>query len=307
MNKHPDDYVFGIDKEIQDKMKAKFDPAKQENAASWIAEVTGEEMPSTQDEFHEWLKDGQVLCRLVNKINKNHENYKKEFRIKKINKNKMPFKQRENICNYIECCKKMGMKDGDCFVSQDLFEGSNLVAVIDQIYSLGAVSANVKGYEGPKFGIKFSKENKREFSEETLQKGRTFVPLQNAGSIAVEKSKGTDNIVQYAKAGTELGISVGGISQQNAGSIAVDKGQGTDHIVKYGLVGQDMGKSVGGVSQQNAGSIAVEKGRGTDHIVSYGKVGQEMGKSVGGVSQQNAGSIETSKDKKIDSVSRALN
>merc|ERR1712165_131328 len=118
-----------------------------------------------------------------------------------------------------------------------------------------------------------------------------------------------DKIVMYAKAGTELGKSKGGISQQNAGSIAVDKGKGTDHIVKYGLVGQDMGESVdmGGVSQQNAGSIAIEKEKGTDHIVRYGKVGQELGESVGGTSQQNEGSVERSKGKKLDNVSRALN
>jgi hypothetical protein len=306
MNKHPDDYVFGLDKDVQDKMKAKFDPHKQQLAKCWIEEVTGEKcepVSASDDGFMRWLKDGIILCKLVNKINKNESDYKKKWKTK-YSKSKMPFTQRENICNYIETCKKMGMKDIDCFVSQDLYDGDNPVKVVGQINGLGALAKEVKSYDGPQFGVKISKENKRVFDAETIRKGKCFVPLQNAGSIAVEKEKGTDAIVQYAKAGTDLGKSVGGVSQQNSGSIAVDKGKGTDHIVKYGIVGQEMGKSVGGVSQQNAGSIAVDKGKGTDHIVQYGKVGQEMGQSVGGVSQQNAGSIQVEKEKGTDHIVR---
>jgi len=296
MNKHPDDYVFGLDKDVQDKMRAKFDPERQDACQAWIEEVTGEEMG--EDSFQEWLKSGVVLCKLINKIKKKS--------VRKINKNKMAFKQMENIQNYNNACKKIGMRDGDCFVSQDLYEGDNLVAVIDQIYALGALSRKVDGFEGPFFGVKFADENKREFTEEQLQAAKKIVPLQNAGSIQVEKSKGTDKIVMYGKAGADLGKSVGGISQQNAGSIEVDKGKGTDHIVKYGLVGQDMGESVdkSGISQQNAGSIAIEKEKGTDHIVKYGKVGQELGASTGGVSQQNAGSIAVEKEKGTDHIVR---
>merc|ERR1712226_253078 len=242
-------------------MRAKFDPERQDACQAWIEEVTGLEMGD--ESFHEWLKSGVVLCRLVNKIKKKS--------VRKINKGKMAFKQRENISNYNNACKALGLRDGDCFVSQDLYEGDNLVAVIDQIYALGAKSRDTPGFEGPFFGVKFSTENKREFTKEQLDAAKKVVPLQNAGSIQVEKSKGTDKIVMYGKAGA------------------------------------DLGKSVGGISQQNAGSIQVEKEKGTDHIVKYGKVGQELGESTGGVSQQNEGSLTTGKEKKLDSVSRALN
>jgi len=148
MNKHPDDYVFGLDKDVQDKMRAKFDPERQDACQAWIEEVTGEEMGDTS--FQEWLKSGVVLCILINKIKKKS--------VKKINKNKMAFKQMENIQNYNNACKKIGMRDGDCFVSQDLYEGDNLVAVIDQIYAIGALSRKVDGFEGPYFGVKFADE-----------------------------------------------------------------------------------------------------------------------------------------------------
>jgi len=334
MNKHKDGYVFGMDKEIQNKMMAKFDPEKQKAARNWIEQVIGEDMD--KDNLQLWLKDGTILCKLVNTI-------VKKKKVKKVHKaGSMAFMQRENIVSYIKCCKANGMDDGDCFVTKDLFEGDNMVSVIDQIFSLGSLAQKV-GYDGPRLGVKHSEENKREFTEEQIMKGKTIVPLQNAGSIAVEKSKGTDHIVQYGLCGAdmgkasseatqqsmgsievakgsrtdhivkygivgqEMGQSVGGTSQQNSGSIAIAKSKGTDNIVKYGKVGQEMGLSCGGTSQQNSGSIAIQKSKGTDNIVKYGKVGQEMGVSCGGVSQQNEGSLTTTKDKKLDSVSRALN
>jgi hypothetical protein len=323
MNKHPDDYVFGIDKNIQNRMKAKFDPERQAQAQAWLEKVTEEDLDKYNEDtppknprssFHRALYDGRLLCKALNTITKDmpgkklSKSGKPKKIIPKISESKMPFQQRENLTKYINACKSLGMAETDCFVSQDLYEGDNIVAVIDQIFALGMLSRQKKiNWQGPKFGVKKSDENKREFSAETLAKGKAFVPLQNSGSIAVEKSKGTDHIVMYGKAGTELGQSEGGISQQNAGSIAVEKSKGTDHIVKYGIVGQEQGKSVGGISQQNAGSIAVEKEKGTDHIVRYGVVGQEMGESVGGISQQNEGSLSTSKEKKLDNISRALN
>jgi len=334
MNKHKDGYVFGMDKEIQNKMQAKFDPEKEVGARRWIEEVLETKMD--QETLQLWLKDGTILCQLVNKI-------AKKKKVKKIHKSgSMAFKEMENIQNYIKCCKRNGMNDGDCFVTKDLYENDNMVSVIDQIYALGSLAKDL-GYDGPQLGVKHATENKRQFTEEQIKKGKQIVPLQNAGSIAVEKGKGTDHIVQYGLCGAEMGKasseatqqsmgsievakgsrtdhivkygivgqemgkSVGGQSQQNAGSIAVEKSKGTDHIVKYGIVGQKMGESVGGQSQQNSGSIAIEKSKGTDHIVKYGKVGQEMGMSVGGTSQQNEGSLATAKDKKLDSVSRALN
>merc|ERR1719498_789304 len=125
MNKHPDDYVFGMDKDIQNKIKAKFDPERQAQAQAWIEQLTGKTFPS--DSFHESLKDGTLLCELINKI--------KPGSVKKIAVTKMVFKQRENIVQYLDACKKIGMKESDCFVTQDLFEGDNMVVVVDQIFA----------------------------------------------------------------------------------------------------------------------------------------------------------------------------
>jgi len=253
-----------LDKDLQDKMNAKFDKGKMDQARAWIESVHGTAFPGdTVDDFLAHLKSGVVLCEMINKI--------KAKSVKKVKDSKMPFVQRENIVNYLEGSKKLGLKETDCFVTQDLFEGDNAGAVVDQLFSLGAASRDVADFQGPYLGVKFAKENVREFSEEVIVAGKCIHSQQTAGSVAVEKEKGTDSIVSYGK------------------------------------VGQEMGKSVGGVTQQTAGSIAVEKEKGTDSIVQYGKVGQEMGKASGEISQQNAGSVDTGRQGNIDMITRGMN
>jgi len=44
--------------------------------------------------------------------------------------------------------------------------GDNAGAVVDQLFSLGAASRDVADFQGPYLGVKFAKENVREFSEE---------------------------------------------------------------------------------------------------------------------------------------------
>lgn len=255
MNKHADDYVFGMDKDIQDKMRAKFDPEKQAQAQAWVEAVTGIQFEAG---FQESLKDGVKLCKLLNTI--------KPDSVPKINETKMAFKQRENIVNYLEGCKKLGMRETDCFVTQDLFEGDNLIAVIDQLFTLGAWSRKVDGFAGPYIGNKLAEENKRDFTAEQLADARKAVPLANSGSVAVEKSKGTDAIVMYGKVGQDMGKSSNEVSQQMTGGIAVEKNKGTDAIVKYGKVGQEMGVCTDEPTNQTAGAIQIEKNKNLDQI-----------------------------------------
>lgn len=225
----------------------------------------------------------------------------------KISQSSSPFQQRVNIENYLLGCAALGMQTVDLFTTGDLFDDQNVVAVIDNIFSLGALSRTVESFPGPYIGTTFATKNEREFTQEQIVAGRQFVPMTSEGSIEIEKEKGTDNIVRYGKVGQEMGKASSEVSQVNAGSIAVEKDVGTDFIVRYGKVGQEMGKASSEVSQVNAGSIAVEKDVGTDFIVRYGKVGQEMGKASSEISQQNAGAIHVPKEDHLDSISRAAN
>lgn len=48
----------------------------------------------------------------------------------------MPFKHMENIGNFLNGCEKLGLRKPDCFMTVDLYEWKNPVAVVDTILAL---------------------------------------------------------------------------------------------------------------------------------------------------------------------------
>ena len=70
---------------------------------------------------HEKLKDGVILCKLIEKLQPNS--------IKNINTNKMAFKQMENIGNFLTAAEKFGVSRTDSFQTVDLYEATNMPQV----------------------------------------------------------------------------------------------------------------------------------------------------------------------------------
>ena len=113
----------------------------------WVGLVLGEAKPEDISAAR-WLKSGEVICALANKIKPgsvtgivpSHEN---------------PMKVRENISKFIRVCRELGVRENDLFTSVDLYEGKNIHACINCIYNLGGViQAVLPGWEGPALGKK---------------------------------------------------------------------------------------------------------------------------------------------------------
>ena len=119
------------------------------------------------EEVKEKLKDGIILCKLINAL--------QTGLVEKINESKMAFKQMENIGNFLEGCHTYGVPKNDLFQTVDLFEGQNMPQVINGIHVLGR-KAGTKGKRG--IGPKDSQKNKREFTEEQLRAGEGVIGLQ---------------------------------------------------------------------------------------------------------------------------------
>ena len=74
------------------------------------------------------LKDGTILCKAANAI--------VPGAIKKINDSKMPFKQMENISNFLKAAREsFHMHESDLFTTADLFDGKSIVNVTNGIVS----------------------------------------------------------------------------------------------------------------------------------------------------------------------------
>ncbi|KAM9983283.1 hypothetical protein ACTFIZ_000183 [Dictyostelium cf. discoideum] len=118
--------VSSLNSDIRTKEAFKFSPELQKAAQDWIEEITKEKFKSS---FSSSLKDGILLCRLINTIIPNTILY--------INNGNSSFKKMENIGNYLKGCLVVGLKKTDLFDTPDLFEEKNINFVISNIHVLG--------------------------------------------------------------------------------------------------------------------------------------------------------------------------
>ncbi|CAH1794094.1 unnamed protein product [Owenia fusiformis] len=164
---------YGMTAELANKKAAKFDPTLAQEAMTWIHDVlnTGDDgqqelakqMEVTitkQKDVQDVLKDGVILCNLINII--------KPGSVRKIDTSKMSFKQMENTGNFLNACENIGVNKIDLFQTVDLFEGTNIPQA-------------QKIFDGPKLGPAEATANKREFTDEQLRAGEGVIGLQ-AGS-----------------------------------------------------------------------------------------------------------------------------
>jgi len=166
---------YGLSRECALKSAAKFSEERATQCLAWIEAVLGrglgvsEEGVLSQEQFQEVLKDGSVLCELINAL--------RPGSVKKINTMKAPFKQRENIELFLKGAADYGLKEQDLFQVNDLYESKNLYMVVDNLFSLGGCAQKL-GYDGPVIGAKQSTVNKRQFDSETLNAGQAVIGLQ---------------------------------------------------------------------------------------------------------------------------------
>lgn len=222
---------YGLTAEIKGKMAAKYEVDKEQEAREWIEAILGEPIDSSvsadevmgPDRFHAALKDGMILCRLADRINGPV----------KFNKMKVPFKQMENINNFLVACEKYGVPKTDLFQTVDLFENQNMWQVVCCLHALGR-KCQAQGFNGPVLGVREAAANRREFSDEQLKAGQGVIGLQ----------MGTNKVASQA------GMSMG--TQRHINDIKVGEMQGKDVIgLQMGTnqgasqAGQNFGKSRG--------------------------------------------------------------
>ncbi|RXG67456.1 Muscle-specific protein 20 [Armadillidium vulgare] len=97
------------------------DPGKEKECLEWISTVLREQFPQGVP-LRKILQDGQVLCRVINKLAPGS--------VKKIHSS-VEFKFMENIN------KKYGVPNTDLFQTVDLWEGKDFHNVIATLYALG--------------------------------------------------------------------------------------------------------------------------------------------------------------------------
>jgi len=164
---------YGLDVELKAKAQAKYDPGIVYEAAKWIQDITG--APVVGDFFGQ-LRTGEVLCQLLNAIRPNM--------VKKINVAGRPFKERENINQFLKTCRALGVQEYALFCTDDLYEEKNLFSVARCIHALGgALQRSVPEFQGPHLGVADTSNAKRD-------QRRDLGPATQTGGlqVAMERS-----------------------------------------------------------------------------------------------------------------------
>lgn len=132
----------GLDRDLEEKINAKYDPVLDAEACAWIEAITGEAKGSQST--HEWLHNGQVLCRLVNKLQPDKI---------KINTKIGAFNQRENITFFQKAMRDFGVPEGSLFGTDDLYEGKGMSTFITALFAFGGALQTRSEFESfPKLG-----------------------------------------------------------------------------------------------------------------------------------------------------------
>jgi len=169
----------GFAAEAQRKILSKYNEDHAREALEWIQAVTGENINTSgdMDNFHEILKDGTLLCRLVNEL--------KPGSVKKINASAMAFKCMENINNFLTTATTLGVPTQEQFQTVDLWERQNLNSVVICLQSLGRKGGN---FGKPSIGPKEASKNVRNFTEEQLKQGESVIGLQYGSNKGATQS-----------------------------------------------------------------------------------------------------------------------
>lgn len=98
-------------------------------AVTWIEGATGKKQGDLTTA--EWLRDGVILCELINGF--------QPGTIRNISKMRAPILKKQNILNFIRAAENLGLHRSETFAPPDLYEENDMGAVISCICALRRV------------------------------------------------------------------------------------------------------------------------------------------------------------------------
>mmetsp|Transcript_8044 Transcript_8044/g.17992 ORF Transcript_8044/g.17992 Transcript_8044/m.17992 type:complete len:431 (+) Transcript_8044:97-1389(+) len=213
--------AYGLDADLKAKMDAKYDVGLENEAAAWIEAIIKEPV---KGQFAEALRSGEKLCNLINAI--------KAGTIARVNKAGMPFKERENISNFLKACGDLGVPNYSIFNPDDLYEEKNMLAVVNCIHRLGAaVQTHVPSFQGPALGIADSSHVKADVK-------RDVGPATQTGGLATAMEKSD---IDHSK---NIVRDTGGAKTDDKGSTKF--GEGASNVMERSHIDRsnDVGRGV---------------------------------------------------------------
>ncbi|XP_054261629.1 muscle-specific protein 20-like [Macrosteles quadrilineatus] len=184
---------MSLERAVRNKILNKRNQEQEKEALEWIESVLGEKFPA-KERYEDIIRDGQVLCRLMNKLSPNS--------VPKIHSAGSQFKMMENINNFLKAIQAYGVSDVDLFQTVDLFEKKDIGQVTTTLFSLGRATYTHPEWPGPWLGPKPSEEHKRSFTTQQLRSGESVIGLQagfNRGATQAGQNFGAGRKILLGK------------------------------------------------------------------------------------------------------------
>ncbi|KAI8895781.1 calponin homology domain-containing protein [Globomyces pollinis-pini] len=181
-----------VDEDLKLRVDAKYSFEREVQAKRWLEILT--DIPMDND-FHTALKDGVALCKAANIIIPNRTPIK-------YSTMKVPFKQMDNISQFLTAVTEYGLLPTEIFQTVDLFESKNLIQVIDCIFALSRHADN-NGFEGPSLNPKIqrkrSQESLRSISTNKTENMSVVPNLQEVNDLNDDIQESPDKPVEHAQ------------------------------------------------------------------------------------------------------------
>ncbi|MXQ97480.1 hypothetical protein E5288_WYG005331 [Bos mutus] len=130
--------AYGLSREVQQKIEKQYDADLEQILIQWITTQCRKDVGRPQpgrENFQNWLKDGTVLCELINGLYPEGQ-----APVKKIQASTMAFKQMEQISQFLQAAERYGINTTDIFQTVDLWEGKNMACVQRTLMNLGGLA-----------------------------------------------------------------------------------------------------------------------------------------------------------------------
>ena len=146
-----------IDQDLQQSRYGKYsNPQLQKDVKEWITTILGDEADRAvleQTDLVESLKDGKLLCALVNRTFGDST--------LKYKPSRMAFIQMENIEKFLNFCKLQGVAQDELFQTVDLYEAKDPYQVVIALQSFSRMLSEKFPGKYPQMGPNISKRHER--------------------------------------------------------------------------------------------------------------------------------------------------
>jgi hypothetical protein len=144
-----DQNLYGMDRELHEKVTSKFSDQEWLDALHWVEKLTGMELDggsgSGDVRFWKGLRNGVALCTLMNRI--------KPGTIPKVHSAGIALQEIENIKLFIAALRDYGVPSHETFSQSDLYERKFLTAVLVALNALSRTAQSL-GFEGEVLGVR---------------------------------------------------------------------------------------------------------------------------------------------------------